>query len=52
MNAGDTGLIPESEDPLEEGMTTHSNILAGGIPWIEGPGGLQFIESQSQTPLK
>ena len=28
------------EDPLEEGMTTHSSILAGRIPWTEEPGGL------------
>ena len=26
--AGDTGLIPESEDPLEEGTATHSSVLA------------------------
>ena len=24
----------DREDPLEKGMTTHSNILAGKIPWI------------------
>ena len=29
-----------SEDPLEEGMATHSNILACRIPWTEEPGGL------------
>ena len=29
------------EDPLEEGMTTHSSILALKIPWTEEPGGLQ-----------
>ena len=23
------------EDPLEEGMATHSSILAWGIPWTE-----------------
>ena len=34
------------EDPLEEGMATHSSILAWGIPWTEGPGGLQSIGSQ------
>ena len=34
------------EDPLEEGMTTHSNILAWRIPWTEKPGGLQSIGSQ------
>ena len=28
------------EDPLEKGMATHSNILAGKIPWTEEPGGL------------
>ena len=31
------------EDPLEEGMTTHSNILAWRIPWTEEPDGLQSI---------
>ena len=29
------------EDPLEEGMATHSSTLAWRIPWTEGPGGLQ-----------
>ena len=28
------------EDPLEEGMATHSNIFAWRIPWTEEPGGL------------
>ena len=28
------------EDPLEEGTTTHSSILAWKIPWTEEPGGL------------
>ena len=28
------------EDPLEQGMTTHSSILAWRIPWAEEPGGL------------
>ena len=27
--------------PLEEGMATHSRILAWRIPWTEEPGGLQ-----------
>ena len=31
------------EDPLEEGMATHSSILAWRIPWTEGPGGLQSM---------
>ena len=29
------------EDPLEEGMATHSSVLAWRIPWTEEPGGLQ-----------
>ena len=29
------------EDPLEEEMVLHSNILAWEIPWTEQPGGLQ-----------
>ena len=33
------------EDPLEEGMATHSSILAWRIPWTEKPGGLQAIGS-------
>ena len=27
------------EDPLGEGMATHSSILARRIPWTEDPGG-------------
>ena len=34
------------EDPLEEGMSTHSRILAYRIPWTEEPGGLQSIGCQ------
>ena len=34
------------EDPLEEGMATHSNILAWRIPWTEEPGGQGSIGSQ------
>ena len=26
------------EDPLEEGMATHSSILTWKIPWMEEPG--------------
>ena len=29
------------EDPLDQGMATHSSILAWRIPWAEEPGGLQ-----------
>ena len=39
-------------DPLEEGLTTHSNILAWRIPWTEEAGGLQPMGSQSRTRLK
>ena len=34
------------EDPLEEEMATHSNILTWKIPWTEKPGRLQFVGSQ------
>ena len=34
------------EDPLEEGMATHSRILAWRIPWTEEPGRLQCMGSQ------
>ena len=27
------------EGPLEEGMATHSSVLAWRIPWTEEPGG-------------
>ena len=33
-------------DPLEEGMATHSSILAWRSPWTEEPRGLQSIGSQ------
>ena len=48
-NAGDirdTGLILSWEDPLEEGMATHSSVLAWRLPWTEEPGRLQFIGFQ------
>ena len=45
-NAGDLGSIPGLGRFLEEGMVTHSNILAWRIPWIEEPGGLQSMGSQ------
>ena len=45
-NAGDLDLIPELEDPVEEGMETHSSILAGESPWTEEPGRLQPMGSQ------
>ena len=48
-NAGDirdVGLILDWEDPLEEGMATHSTILAWRIPWTEEPSGLHSMGSQ------
>ena len=49
----ETGVqSPGWEDPLEEDMAIHSNILAWEIPWTEEPGGLQSLGSQkSQTRL-
>ena len=45
-NIRDVGSIPGQEDPLEEGMATHSSILAWRIPWAEEPGRLQSIGLQ------
>ena len=50
-NAGDkrdvgSGRSLDQEDPLEEGMETHSSILAWRIPWTEETGGLQSMVSQ------
>ena len=47
------------EDPLEEGMATHSGIFAWRIPWAEEPGRLQamglqrvtYHECQPESPL-
>ena len=33
-------------DSLEEGMATHSSLLAGKIPWTEEPGRLQSMGLQ------
>ena len=35
----DVGLTLGREDPLEEGMATHSSIFAWRIPWTEEPVG-------------
>ena len=34
------------EDALEEGVASHSSILARRLPRTEEPGGLQFTGSQ------
>ena len=48
-DAGDIRDVGSSlgwEDPLEEGVATHSSVLAWRIPWTEEPGGLQSIVSR------
>ena len=48
-NTGDTETWVWSlglEDPLEEEMATHSNILAWEIPWTGEPSELQSIGLQ------
>ena len=42
----DAGLIPGSGRSLEEGMATHSSILAWRIPWADEPRRLQSTGSQ------
>ena len=42
----DVGSIPRSGRPLEEGMVTHSSILAWRTPWTADSGGLQSMGSQ------
>ena len=44
-NAGDVRSLGW-EDPLEEGMATHSSILVWRIPWTEEAGGLRSMGSQ------
>ena len=47
-NAEDIETLVQSlrqEDPLEEGMATHSSVLAWRMPWTEEPGRLQSIGS-------
>ena len=45
----DAGSSPGPGDPLEEGMATHSSVLAWSIPWTEEPGGLQSMALQGRT---
>ena len=49
-NAGDIRDVSfqslSQEDPLEEGMATHSNTLAWRISWTEKPSRLQSIGLQ------
>ena len=45
-NARDLGSSLRWEDPLEEGMATHSSNPSLRIPWTEKPSGLQSMGSQ------
>ena len=45
-DAGHLGLILGSGTSMEEGMATHSSVLAWRIPWTEEPDGLQSMGSQ------
>ena len=40
------------EDPLEEGLATHSSVLTWRIPWTEEFDGIQSMGSQSRIRLK
>ena len=46
-NAGNPGSVMGWEDLLEKETAPHSNILAWKIPWMEEPGRLQSMGSQS-----
>ena len=46
LDIRDVCLILGQEDPLEEGMATHSSILAWRSPWTEEPGRLPSTVSQ------
>ena len=49
----ETWVLPlNQEDPLEEGMATHSSILAWRIPQREEPGGLQSMGSQRLSQVR
>ena len=48
VDVRDVGSILSQEDPLEEGMATHSNILTCRIPWQAAVHGV----TKSQTQLK
>ena len=39
------------EDPLGEGMATHSSILAWRIPWTEEPGRLQSMHGVTESNM-
>ena len=44
-------LFPFVALSAEKAMAPHSSTLAWTTPWMEEPGGLQSMESQSRTRL-
>ena len=50
-NAGDSGSISGLERSPGEGNGNTLQYCAWEIPWTEEPGGLQFMQLQSQKPL-
>ena len=40
------------EDALEEGVVTHSSILAWRIPWTGEPGGLQSFHGVTKSWIR
>ena len=50
-NAGDSGSISGLERSHSEGNGNTLQYSAWEIPWTEEPGGLQFMQLQSQKPL-
>ena len=43
LTSGLRTFTPAFMANLEEGLATHSSILARRIPWTEEPGGLQSV---------
>ena len=53
-NAGDLDMWVQPlgwEDPLEEGMTTQSSVLAWRIPWTEEPATIRGAPKESDITL-
>ena len=48
-NEGDYVRSLGREDPLEKELATHSSTLAWKIPWMEEPGRLQSVGSDTQS---
>ena len=51
---GDPGSVPGLEGPLEEGMATHSSILAWRVPWMRSlvgysPWGCKELDTTETT---